>query len=292
MVTSLPEFGAPSVTSVNFSLEAFTLLLQRLGSPPTQPNGAIPVTPPTLSLNPPPFHSSASSVIPIGESLYDLFPLVETGTILEITKHTFKPLDLFKLDPTLHDKNMDLKTTLDLENGSITAKAKSGSLRDYPQFTSLLEPLMVYFNILSAYAASSGNVDATYAIAQGTCLYVQHLSTLNCSYTWHAVLQYHKAFFLLRCREMARGDYSGWTRSDGQLMNTHLYHQICSSSSGSVRTSTRPAPASKQLPISQQTCYSFNKGSCPSSPCPSGWIHKCQKCDDPNHGAHACTKST
>ncbi|KAF8801005.1 hypothetical protein BYT27DRAFT_7116126 [Phlegmacium glaucopus] len=263
-------------------MEAFALLLQRLGSPATQATGTIPITSLTQSLSPPPFHSSASSVIPTGESLYDLFPLVETGVILEITKHTFKPLDLFKLDPTLHDKNMDSKTT-----------ARSGSLRDYPQFPSLLEPLMVYFNILSAYAASSGNVNATYAIAQGTCIYVQHLSTLNRSYNWHAVLQYHKAFFLVRCREMLRGDYTGWTRSDGQLMNTHLYHQLRSSSSpsSSARTTSQPAPP-KQLPITQQTCFSFNKGSCSVSPCPSGRIHKCQKCDDPNHGAHACGKST
>ncbi|KAF8804936.1 hypothetical protein BYT27DRAFT_7105769 [Phlegmacium glaucopus] len=277
-------------------MDVFTLLLQRLGSPAAPTNGTIPFTFPAQSLiTPPPFHSSAS-IIPAGESLYDLFPLVETSAVLEITRHSFKPLDLFKLDPTLHDRNADLKTTLDLDNGSLTAKARSGSLRDYPQFSSLLKPLMVYFDILSAYAATSGNVDATYAIAQGACRYVQHLSTLNRAYNWHAVLQYHKAFFLLRCHEMMKGIYTGWAHSDNQLMNTHLYHQIRSSSfpSSSGKNNSRPVvpSTSKQLPISQQTCYFFNKGSCTTSPCTAGHIHKCQKCDDPNHGAHACTKST
>jgi hypothetical protein len=118
--------------------------------------------PPTVPLpqaNLPPFHSTTATVVAPGEPLYDLFPFIETSTILDITKHKFKPFDLFKLDPTLNDKNMDLK--LDFDNGTISAKGHSGSPRDYPHFSSLVEPLTIYFDILSAYAASSGNVDAT-----------------------------------------------------------------------------------------------------------------------------------
>ena len=205
---------------------------------------------PVPETNLPPFHSTTATVVVPGESLYDLFPLVETSTILDITKHIFKPLDLFKLDPTLHDKNMDLKTVLDFDNGTTSAEAHSDSLRDYPHFASLVEPLTIYFDILSAYAASSGNVAATYAIVTGGFHYIRHLSALNRSYHWHAVLQYHKAFFMLRCRDMLKGDYTGWARSDVQLMNCHLYHQVRSSA---VVNS--------------------------SSTCPSGRIHQCEKCD-------------
>jgi hypothetical protein len=221
---------------------------------------------PLPQANLPPFHSTSATVVAPGESLYDLFPLIETSTILDITKHIFKPLDLFKLDPTLHDKNTDLK--LDFDNGTISAKAHSGSLRDYPRFSSLVEPLTIYFDILSAYAASSGNVAATYAIVTGGFHYIRHLSTLIRSYHWHAVLQYHKAFFMLRCRDMLRGDYTGWARSDVQLMNCHLYHQVRSSavnssepsrvaSSSSSQTSHLFPPLHHHLPSLRRPRYSI-----------------------------------
>ena len=146
------------------------------GSPPAP----VEPTPPSVSQSSlPPFHSIAASVVTPGESLYDLFPLIEMGTILDITKHVFKPLDLFRLDPASHDKNMELKTTLDFENGSLSAKARTGSLRDYPHLSYLIEPLSTYFNVLSTYAASSGNIAATYAISAGGFQYISHLSSLN-----------------------------------------------------------------------------------------------------------------
>ena len=228
-----------------------------------------PTTVPVPQENSPPFHSITSTIVPSGQSLYDLFPLIETSIILDITKHIFKPLDLFKLDPTRHDKNVDLKTRLYFDNGTISAEAAAnlGSLRDcYPHISSLVEPLTIYFDILSAYAASSGNVAATCAIATGGFHYIRHLSTLNRSYHWDAVLQYHKAFFMIRCRDMLRGDYTGWARSDGQLMNSHLYHRVRSSA---VNSSEPSRVASR---------YSSNTGACTTSPCPSARIQQCQDC--------------
>lgn len=238
---------------------------------------ANPTTVPVPQANLPPFHSITATVVAPGESLYDLFPFIEASTILDITKHKFKPLDLFKLDPTQHDKNMDLKLVFD--NGTISAKEHSGSPRDYPHFSSLVEPLTIYFDILSAYAASSGNVAATYAIVKGGFHYIRHLSTLRRSYHWHAVLQYHKAFFMLRCRDMLKGDYTGWARSDVQLMNCHLYHQVRSSTVTSSEPSREASSSTSQTPVSSQICHTFNTGACPTSPCPNGLIHKCQNCD-------------
>ena len=231
------------------------------------PTTTVPVPHENLPL----FHSTTATVVAPGQSLYDLFPLIETSTILDITKHILKPLYLFKLAPTPHDKIIDLKTVLDFDNGTISVKTHSGSLRDYyPHITSLVEPLTIYFDILSAYAASSGDIAATYAIVTGGFHYIRHLVTLNRSYHWDAVLQYHKSFFMLRCRDMSRGDYTGWARSDGQLMNCHLYHQ--------VRSSTR-VTSSSSTPDSSQICYSINTGAYTPFPSPSGGIQNCQKCD-------------
>ena len=237
--------------------------------------GATTASPTVPVPQPPPFHSTTASVVAPGESLYDLFPLIETTTILDITKHIFKPLDLFKLDPTRHDENTDLKSMLDFDNGIISVKAQSGSLRDYPTFSSLVEPLTIYFDILSAYAASSGNVAATYAIVTGGFHYIRHLSSLKSSYHWRAVLQYHKAFFMLRCRDMLKGDYTGWARTDVQLMNCYLYHQVRSSAVNSSKPSRVASSSSSKTPVSSQICYSCNT----TFPCPNGHIHKCQNCE-------------
>ena len=259
-------------TPIVLTADALQVLLAHVTrNPPTGTSvqmTASPTTVPVPQANLPPFHSTTTTFVAPGESLYDLFPLIETSTILDITKHIFKPLDLFKLDPTL-----------DFDNGTISARAHSGSLQDYPHLSSLVEPLTIYFDILSAYAASSNNVAATYAIVTGGLHYIRHLSTLDRSYHWHAVLQYHKAFFVLRCREMLRGDYTGWARSDGQLMNRHLYHRVRSSAMNLSKPSGVATSSSSPTPVSSEICYSFNTGNCTTAPCPSGRIHNCQNCE-------------
>ena len=87
----------------------------------------------------------------------------------------------------------------------MTATPRGGFLQDYPTFSSLLEPL-IYFNILTTYAAISGDINATLIIAKGCTAYAGHLSALNRQFQWNAVLQYHKSYFLARRREMIRGD--------------------------------------------------------------------------------------
>ena len=131
------------------------------------------------SNTPPPFVAGPTTELPLGTSLLDSFPQIETSAILEITQHEFKPMDLFKLDPATHDKNMERKTTLEMEGGVMTATPHGGSLRDYPTFSSLLKPLLIYFNILTTYAAISGDINATLIIAKGCTAYAGHLSALN-----------------------------------------------------------------------------------------------------------------
>lgn len=255
----------------------------------TQPSAATVVAD---STTPPPFIAAPTTDLPPGTSLFDSFPQIESSAILEITRHEFKPMDLFKLDPAAQEKNSERKATLDLEGGVMIATPCGGSLRDYPAFSSLLEPLLVYFNVLTTYAASSGDISATLTIAKGCTTYTGHLSSLNRQFQWNAVLQYHKSFFLARRREMARGDYSGWSWSDLLLLTEHVYgHPRTQNQPSHSSKSNRPATTTAKQPVSSQICFAFNKGSCTSSPCPSSRIHKCQKCDSPDHGASS-NKST
>ena len=81
---------------------------------------------PTVAANtansaPPPFIAASTTVLPLGMSLFDCFPQIEASTILEITWHQFKPMDLFKLDPGAQDKNLEWKATLDMDGGVLTA---------------------------------------------------------------------------------------------------------------------------------------------------------------------------
>ncbi|KAF9011314.1 hypothetical protein BDQ17DRAFT_1345941 [Cyathus striatus] len=189
----------------------------------------------------------------LNKSVYDDFPLVEAGIILDIARHDFRPLDLYKLD--------------------YPAKPASSSSRSYPTFTSLLSPLTVYFNILSTLAAATGKPNIIRTVADGAFCYISHLSDLSQRYEWGAVLQYHMDFHLDRRREMANGSYAGWKSADGQLINTHLVHRLLPITRYS-NTSTSRNRSTKSLPRSAQTCFNFNKGSCTSFPCPAGRIHR------------------
>jgi hypothetical protein len=291
----------PAAQTITMSADFLESLLTRAisAATATSSSGNQAATQPSIvtavanSTTPPPFVAAPTTEPPLGTSLFDSFPQIEASAILEIMRHEFKPMDLFKLDPAAQDKNLERKATLDMEGGVMTATPRGGSLRDYPTFSSLLEPLLVYFNILTTYAASSGDMHATLTIAKGCAIYTGHLSALNRQFQWNAVLQYHKSYFLARRREMTRGDYSGWQRSDLLLLTEHVYgHARTQNHSGSLSKSSRSAPNTAKQPVSSQICFSFNRGSCTSLPCHSGRIHKCQKCDSPDHGALSCSKST
>jgi hypothetical protein len=249
--------------------------------------------------NIPMFVASGPASTPSRESILNLFPTVPRATILEIVRFEFHPYNLHKLDPSAQAKAADIRlNTLDLEDGHFTVRPKTGSAKDYPTFASLLDPLLVYFDILGVYAASSGNNANTLAILRGSHAYCAHLSALSRTYTFSSVLTYHVTYFLSRAREMSTGDFSGWTQIDGQLLHRHFSVGDLRSSSSSANSKSKPAgtstgsTSSSKTPVSLQTCFQFNKGNCSGDKCPAGRIHKCQKCDSTDHGSHACKKST
>ncbi len=125
---------------------------QRLRPPPPPPplvQAAVPE--PIPPFVPPPATTYSS------ESLIDRFPFLSRSIILEIIRHDILPLNLYRLDVNAQEKAADAKSTVDIEDGRFTVRDRSGALKDYPTFASLLEPLLVYFNVLGAHAASSGN---------------------------------------------------------------------------------------------------------------------------------------
>ncbi|KAJ6490554.1 hypothetical protein DFH09DRAFT_1454072, partial [Mycena vulgaris] len=151
-------------------------------------------------------------------SLYDLFPSLEAGQLLEIARHDFRPSDLYKLDSRFRDR-----TDIDRLDDS---RGKSHSVKDYPSLHSLITPLYMYFRVLVAFASSSGDAEATRVISDGSARYYEHLHDLHQRYEWSAVVEYHLQYHLIRRREMVNGDYSRWGHTDADLMNRYLYTRL------------------------------------------------------------------
>lgn len=176
-------------------------------TPFTAPPFPFDQVPDTFRVPPFPFlQSTAATTTVLDQFLQRHFPLVSRETLQEIIHFEFFPPDLYKLNPMYLEKGLDLETKTE----------------DYPTFDSLMEPLVVYFQILSCYAASSNSISALLAIHRGSHVYRAHLSSLNRTYKWPAVLEYHSQFFFRRSREMARGDFSGWCSPDNELISQVL----------------------------------------------------------------------
>ncbi|KAJ7151255.1 hypothetical protein C8R46DRAFT_914220 [Mycena filopes] len=233
-----------------------------------------PVAPPPPSIPPFVAHNPPSK-----SSLYDLFPTIEAGQLLEIARHEFRPVDLHKLDSTFRDR-FDIDRPDD---------AKGRTAKGYPSLHSLISPLFTYFRILSAFAASSGDAEATRVIADGSARYYEHLHDMHQRFEWSAVVEYHLHYHLIRRREMANGDYSGWGPSDGELMNRFLFSRPRLNPDSKRGTSSASPKSKSSKPISEQFCFNFNKGDCTSSPCPDGRMHKCRKCNG-DHTEKTCKR--
>lgn len=280
----------PNSSMVTLTDLQFAALLERFASAGTATPNSSATEPPAI----PPFVPPANTAS--GESILDHFPTLSRGIVLEVIRHEIAPLNLYKLDVNAAEKVAEAKNTLDIEDGHFTVKQRTGGVKDYPSFASLLDPLLVYFNILGVHAASSGQAHAVLAILDACAAYTTQLSLFYRSYSWTAVLSYHKHFFLKRQHEMSQGNFSGWKMADGNL--TTLYLMPFPRTTSSVSKSSKSGPASNlsssssaRTPPAQQTCFNFNKGTCTASPCPAGRMHKCQKCDSAAHGASSCTKS-
>jgi hypothetical protein len=201
------------------------------------------------------------------------------GQLLEITCHEFQPMDLYKLDLCFRDR-------LDIDCPD-NSKGRSQSAKDYPSLHSLITPLFTYFQVLSAFAASSSDTEATQIIADSSARYYGHLHELHQRYKWSAIVEYHLQY-LIHWHEMANGDYSGWGCLDGNLMNHFLYSQLRIHPDSSSKCDSSSPKSKSSKPLAEQFCFNFNKGEC-TSPCLDGRMHKCWKCSG-DHTEKACKK--
>ncbi|TEB26944.1 hypothetical protein FA13DRAFT_1567987, partial [Coprinellus micaceus] len=154
-------------------------------------------------------------------SLDHPFPHVEEATIATIISHTFNPYHLFKLDPRHHEKQQ--KKTLQLIGSSLEITSDETALKDFKDLTSLMVPLMVYFEIIVHYAPPSLAGELSKLFFQ----YSSHLHKVASEYIWSAIVNYHVHFFLCRRQEMRCGYYNFWAKQDSELASEHLhpYHK-------------------------------------------------------------------
>jgi len=214
-----------------------------------------------------------------GMSLDHSFPHIKPALQLAISRHDFHPRHLYKLETSIKEKPRS-KTFEISEQGDFTQWESDGSPKDYPSFQSLFDPLMTYFEILQFFIISSGNVPTIQQVVLGCSEYLRILYQIYSKYEWHAVIKYHFMFHSHRLAEMHDGDYSGWRTIDPELASLYLY--------GNTKPHVlKSTPSSSST--AKQSCFSFQSGKCPS-PCAHGYIHKCCKCDSPDHGKYACPK--
>jgi hypothetical protein len=209
---------------------------------------------------------------------------------LDIVSHAFAPLDLPRLLSPLAARQDYVAPP-----SSAPSTEHGLALKHFPSFHSLLRPLLKYFEVLGAFAASSGKPWEVFAITRSLSDYVSHLTELHQQYKWSAVVIYHVEFHSVRMWDMKAGDYSGWARPDHGLLSRLVYSHPLPSPSSTASSATRP-PGSKSkkpssLPIEQQICFDWNTGICKSSPCPTKRRHVCHTCEG-DHQSSACTKKT
>ncbi|KAF9035455.1 hypothetical protein BJ165DRAFT_1311763, partial [Panaeolus papilionaceus] len=161
-------------------------------------------------------------------SFSEFFPHVSDATLLEVLRHELTPQHLYKLDATAAELSLERADDFVLGDnaGGIVFKKKATSIKDYPTITSVVAPLLVYFEILQYHALVSKDPVAQHELARASSQYCSYLMELNRVYTWSSVLNYHCHFFTRRRREMQRGIYTGWWNVDTGLKDRFVSGHI------------------------------------------------------------------
>ncbi|KAL4264360.1 hypothetical protein AB1N83_005173 [Pleurotus pulmonarius] len=246
-------------------------------APPGAP-GANPFVPPS-TLNP---AAGASSIL-------RFFPEVEASVLQSVVKHELRPQHLHKLITTTAVKPI-ASTALIYTADGFQVQEPSVT-RELPTFNIFLKALTLYFDVLSTNIFLTTGDIATYAhVARGGYIYLRSLNHYLTMYTYRTVLEFHMVFHAKRLREMEDGDYSGWSRTDGELVMQILQPSAAAAQLSNERSSTS-SPKPKQRsnsPKVEQVCNNFNDNRC-STPCRNGRLHKCYTCGSDAHGRSSCT---
>ncbi|KAL4255154.1 hypothetical protein AB1N83_013084 [Pleurotus pulmonarius] len=248
---------------------------------PLGAQGATPFVPPS-TINP---AAGTSSIL-------RYFPEVEASVLQSVVKHELRPQQLHKLITTTSVKPLastSLIYTIDgfqVQEPSVT--------RELPTFNIFLKALTLYFDVLSTNVfLTTGNISTYAHVARGGYIYLRSLNHYLTIYTYRTVLEFHMVFHAKRLREMEDGDYSGWSRTDGELVLQILQPSTAATQLSADRSSSssRTKPARSNSPKVEQVCNNFNDSRC-SSPCRNGRIHKCSTCGSEAHGRAACSSKT
>lgn len=246
----------------------------------------------TSTTTPTSFGGPLTSNPAAGESVESQFPTVAPEVLQQIREHSFKPQDLYKLDPLARDNE---RTKLKVVDDTLVSTTDR-STKEYPTFQSLARPLSIYFSILLAYALQSRNTQLP-SLMRNTFRYNAQLVTLYSEYQWNSVLVFHHEYMLERISEMRAGDYTGWKDRGSDLRADYLdghrlpkeekkpkEHKAASQSSSVSNQAARLAANANQI------CLKFNQGTC-AAHCPQGRRHACSTCLSMAHGARQCTQN-
>lgn len=160
---------------------------------------------------------SSNSTTGVSVSLLSSFPEVEAATLTAVIQHELRGSEIYKLDSRYRDKVY--QKTLNFNGTNLELTTNDSAAKDYKSLNSIMIPLSTYFSILILHSHNTGQ---SHKIGNWFFSYNAHLLHLASEYEWSAVLAYHMSFFAKRRREMAQGDYSGWSRMDYDLHGEHL----------------------------------------------------------------------
>ncbi|KAJ6558922.1 hypothetical protein B0H10DRAFT_2201311 [Mycena sp. CBHHK59/15] len=198
----------------------------------------------------PPFTGSGGTSEFGSKSLPALFPSVESQIILDIVSHACTPLDLPRLLSPLAARQ-DYVAPL----SSAPSAEHTLALKHFPSFHSLLRPLLKYFEVLGAFAASSGKPWEVFVIMRSLSDYISHLTELHQQYKWSAVVIYHVEFHTIRLWDMKAGDYSAWGRPDLNLLSRIVFmHPLPSPRPTPILPTRHPTPKAPLRSLRRRRC--------------------------------------
>ena len=152
-------------------------------------------------------------------NIASLFPHVDEDVISSIVHHELTGTEIYKLDSRRILESQWNLIEVNTDQSTFSIHSSPSAIETYRTLDSLLVPLNAYFSVLCVHGLSHGQSPM---LPFHLFRYSSHLVKIAAQYEWDAVLSYHLAFFLRRCKEMRKGDYSGWGRVDMDLMEEFL----------------------------------------------------------------------
>ncbi|KAI0722950.1 hypothetical protein C8Q76DRAFT_721082 [Earliella scabrosa] len=152
-------------------------------------------------------------------SITSLFPHVDQDVIASIVHHELPGAEIYKLDSRRILESTWHLIEVNMDESTISLHSAPSATETYATLDSLLVPLNAYFSVLCVHGLSHGQSPM---LPCHLFRYSSHLVKIAAQYEWSAVLSYHLASFSRRCKEMRKGDYSGWGRVDMDLMEEFL----------------------------------------------------------------------